>query len=148
MFNPLRPSQLVAVMSNQLKIAGRAEQGLTSFEREQMLSAYSLGRHLQGEIEALAHLEDLAQQLALELARIADGLEGKPSFADANSFLRAAADELASGDVPLVGKTLCDLLELVGEPEPGWEGQVAEAVKLSVKEMVSAEIRALAAATA
>jgi hypothetical protein len=147
MFNPLTVDQLVAALGTMLHDAGRGDGSLSSFEREQMLSAYSLSRHLRGEIRGAAAFAAFAGRTE---GLLADAAAHRAAAGDAEwaSALREAAETVSAGDVARTGEAVADLLQALRAARPDWAPPLVHELHRALAGLADAEVAVLAEALA
>ena len=134
MFNPMAAHELMTAVGRVLRAAAQPDAGDHEFQRSQLLSAYSVTRHLAAEQAASADL------VAWLRAALADALAGddRPTVAQARDVIAGAAGG------PEFGAAVGDLLDALG---PG-DGDAALRRRLHrvLAEMADREVDALARA--
>lgn len=145
MFNPLTTDQLIATLGATMQQAGRGDGSLSAFEREQMLSAYSLSRHLRGELRAAGAFARFAAGAGAVLTGAAGEREaaGDAQWA---AKLRAAATATASGEIPRAGEALADLLRELRGCDAAWTPPLAAELRRCLRTLVVDEVAILAEA--
>ncbi len=96
MFNPMSPSELILAIGRVLRAAADGDGPTDDYRRGQLLSAYSIARHLSAEEAARDRLVEWFQ------AEAAVALEAHPD---------TRAKILAARDGTEIGELLADLLE-------------------------------------
>jgi hypothetical protein len=129
MFNPMTPSELILAIGRVLRAAADEDGPGDDYRRGQLLSAYSIARHLSAEEAAR---DELVEWLRTE---VAGGLEG-----DADPRARI----LAARDGTEIGEVLVDVLDALGDSEA--DQAVRRGLQQSFVEMADREVAALARA--
>lgn len=130
MFNPLSAPEVILAVGNTLKQAAGAEQPDDEYARSQLLSAYSVARHLAAEEAARPQLTRWFRE-ALETE-----LGGDQRLTGA----------LAAGREDELGKALCELLAELRSADDPASRSLAAAIRGLLRDLSDREVTALAGA--
>jgi hypothetical protein len=129
MFNPMSPSELILAIGRVLRAAADGHGPTDDYRRGQLLSAYSIARHLSA--EEAGH-DELLQWFRDELAAT---LEDRPG---------TRAQIVSARDGTEIGEVLVDLLGSLGESEA--DTALHRALLRLFADMADREVAALATA--
>jgi hypothetical protein len=133
-FNPLKAHELLQALGRVLRAAADSGGPVDEYQRSQLLSAYSIARHLAAEEAARV---ELLEWFRSEVTSALDGDE--PAVVSARDRIHAAADAAE------VGEALVDLLTLLPR-DPARTGLHRRLHALFV-DMADREVEALARAS-
>ena len=134
MFNPLKPHEIVQALGRVLRNAADSGGPVDEYQRSQLLSAYSIARHLAAEE---AGRVQLLEWFRGEVLMVLDGDE--PAVVAARERIRGAPDGAE------VGEALVDLLAEVPRSDAGAE--LHRRLRALFVEMADREVEALARAS-
>jgi hypothetical protein len=134
MFNPMAPHELMIAVGRVLRAAAQPDAGDHEFQRSQLLSAYSVTRHLAAEQAASADL------VAWLRAALTDALTG-----DEPSVTARAREAIAGARTgPEFGAAVGDLLDALGPGDA--DAALRRRLHRVLAEMADREVDALARA--
>ena len=131
-FNPLKPHEIVQALGRVLRSAADSGGPADEYQRSQLLSAYSIARHLAAEEAARA---ELLEWFRGEVLAVLDGDE--QAVAAARERIRGARDGAE------VGEALVDLLAELPRNDAG----LRRRLRALFVEMADREVEALARAS-
>jgi hypothetical protein len=133
MFNPMRPDEVILAIGRVLRMAADSAGPSDDYRRSQLLSGYSIARHLAAEEAARAEL------FIWFRGELISALEdGGPLVLEGRERIGAARDGAELGDA------LVELLERLGRGED--DERVRKRLRLVFVEMADREVEALARA--
>jgi hypothetical protein len=132
MFNPLTPTQLVVAIGQTGRDAARHEEPANEFSRGQLLSAYSISRHLAVE------LNSFGPELRVFAGAVAAGIRARSKDQEIADRLEATTDPREIGDA------VCELLDAL-RADPAAAEHRAE-VRALLGDLADREVELLAAA--
>jgi hypothetical protein len=133
MFNPMKPDELILAIGRVLRMAADSEGPSDDYRRGQLLSGYSLARHLAAEEAAR---RELFSWFRSELVSALE--EDRPAVIEGRERIRAAPDGAR------LGEALVQLLENLGSDSD--DRRIRERLHLVFVEMADREVDALARA--
>jgi hypothetical protein len=131
-FNPLKPHEIVQALGRVLRNAADSGGPVDEYQRSQLLSAYSIARHLAAEE---AGRVELLEWFRAEVTSVLDGDD--PSIVAARERIGAAPDGAE------VGEALMDLLASLPPSDVG----LRQRLRALFVEMADREVEALARAS-
>lgn len=141
MFNPLTPADVVRAIGAAAREAARGAEGMDPFARGQLMSAYSLSRHLAVEVaEYPAALREFREQAARAVEAALTELGDREVLHGLVEELRAA--ELA----PAVGSAVSRILEHLRSSTRPEAEKVRRDLRSALRRLVDEEVALLAAA--
>lgn len=129
MFNPMGPSELILALGRVLRAAADGSGPSDDYRRSQLLSAYSIARHLSAEEAARGELLDWFR--AEVVAALPEGSGPRAQIAAAREGTE-------------IGELLVQLLEKLGDSQE--ERAARKRLQLLFVEMADREVAALASA--
>lgn len=139
MFNPLTPETLITAIGNAAADAARADGPASDFTRGQLLSAYSISRHLAAETAALPRLVEIAKET------LAPVFEATPRELDCHQALAEHSRRILQSTDPREIGTLASaaIAALREERDPTAERLLARA-RTALRELSLTEVELLA----
>ena len=137
MFNPLTPAQVTLAVGRAARDAARNEEPASAFARGQLLSAYSIARHLAVDLEAYG------PELTAFRTQVADAVEAGAADAalrELGAAVRAAATGLEAGDAT------CRLLDALRAERGAQAAGLRAAIRAALRRLVDREVELLAEA--
>jgi hypothetical protein len=139
MFNPIESHEVVIAVGLAARRAASSRDTVNEFERGQLLSAYSLTRHLAVELEHYpAALDAFTSSLASELR------EPGRDWGTGNMLSDAADAIEACRDAACLGAVVAELLAELREREDGGARHVQELLHRRLGELAQTEVELLA----
>lgn len=139
MFNPLTPSDMMLAVGRVLKETAGAGGPADEWRRGQLLSAYSVSRHLAAEVDAANELRSWFRASAAEIIRDG-GLDGSLAGAVEAEGTRIAASDSNSE----IGESMCAVMRELREAGTPEAEAVAGNLRGLMREMCDREVLALA----
>src|SRR4051812_41362354 len=137
MFNPMTPSEVVLAVGKAARAATRGNEGDSEFARGQLLSAYSISRHLSIEIESYGpELRAFAADLSAWAREFGDG-----------DPIRALGGQLDdAGHTAELAEATCRLLERLRTDQTEAAADLRAKVRSRLRRLADREVELLAAA--
>lgn len=139
MFNAMSPAQLTTVLSTILRESADWSRPLDGFQRGQLKSAGSIGRHLAAE---LAGGPAVAADFRARLRSVLDEAGGAAPEAPVRA-LADALDQQPTGDLAPLGGPVADLLAACRQRTDPAAAALAARLRSALRELVDAEIDVL-----
>lgn len=140
MFNPLTPAEVVSAIGRAARDAARGGEEASEFSRGQLLSAYSLSRHLTVELDAYG------PELEAFAADVAGWTAALPEAAGGGEALRALAARLeATADARELGTLTCELLDRLRVDESNTARELRARIQGRLRGVADREVELLAA---
>lgn len=138
MFNPVTPAQMVTALGRAARAAGRSREPASDFSRGQLMSAYSVTRHLAVE------LAEFPPELRRFADAMADLFDNVPATVDQERFGDRARALRHTGEAWEIGNLVCDALDDLRDDRTPAAADLRARVQAAVHALSDREVQLLA----